>query len=223
MPSRSVVTAGAPRCARCRHSLRWCICAAERAIPCPLAVDVLFHHREWHKPTSTGRLIVRLVSGARSHVLTSDGPPDPAAVRRPGHELWVLHPLGEPLGEVTATAPPQLLLLDGSWREATDMLRRVRGWGRTVSLPMSGPSRYRLRSQQGEGNYSTVEALLFVLAALGHAATHDALRCHFELHVYAGLRARGDKAAAEKFLAASPAHDAFPELLAELNRSRPRE
>jgi hypothetical protein len=33
------------------------------------------------------------------------------------------------------------------------------------------------------------------------------------LHVYAGLRARGAKAAAEEFLAASPIRAAFPELL----------
>jgi DTW domain-containing protein YfiP len=99
----------------------------------------------------------------------------------------------------------------------------VKSWGRLVSLPMTGPSRYLLRDQQGAGNYSTAEALLFLLAALGLHAEHAALRLQFELHVYAGLRARGEKTAAENFLADSPARDAFPELLAELNRRRPRD
>ncbi len=223
MPSRSVVTAGAPRCAHCRLPPRWCICAAERAIPCPLAIDVLFHFREWHKPSSTGRLITRVIAGARSHVFQPDQPLDPAAICRPGHELWILHPLGRPLGELSRDAPPQFLLLDGSWREATQMMRRIENWGRPVSLPMTGPSRYRLRRQQGAGNYSTVEALLFLLDALGQPAARDALRAQFELHVYASLRARGEKSAAEKFLATSPARDTFPALLAELNRRRPRE
>lgn len=223
MSTRSVVKAGAPRCARCRFAPRWCICAAERSIDGAPAIDVLFHHREWHRPTSTGRLITRLMAGARSHVFYPDQPPEPAAICRPGRELWILHPFGRPLGELPCSPSPQLLLLDGSWREATGMLRCVEGWGRTVSLPMTGPSRYRLRGQQGTGLYSTVETLLFLFAVLGQQDAHDALRDQFELHVYAGLRARGEKAAAEEFLATSPARDAFPELIAELNRRRPRE
>ena len=103
------------------------------------------------------------------------------------------------------------------------MMNGVKSWGRLVSLPMTGPSRYLLRDQQGAGNYSTAEALLFLFAALGLHAEHAALRLQFDLHVYAGLRARGEKTAAENFLADSPARDAFPELLAELNRRRPRE
>jgi DTW domain-containing protein YfiP len=114
-------------------------------------------------------------------------------------------------------------LLDGSWREAARMMHGVKTWGRLVSLPMTGPSRYLLRDQQGAGNYSTIEALLFLLEALGLKAEHTALRLQFELHVYAGLRARGEKASAEKFLADSPVREAFPELLAELNRRRTRD
>ena len=103
------------------------------------------------------------------------------------------------------------------------MMNGVKPWGRLVSLPMTGPSRYLLRDQQGAGNYSTAEALMFLLAALGLHAAQAALRLQFDLHVYAGLRARGEKSAAENFLADSPAREAFPELLAELNRRRPRE
>jgi DTW domain-containing protein YfiP len=223
MPSRSVVLAGAPRCERCRLPPRWCICAAADPIRCPLAIDVLFHVREWFKPTSTGRLITRVVAGARGHVFQPDAPFDPESIRRPGHQLWILHPLGEPLAGIEREDSPQVLLLDSSWREATSMMRVVARCGRMVSLPMNGPSRYRLRAHQGAGGYSTAEALLFLLRALGHTEAHEALRHQFELHVYAGLRARGEKAAAEAYLADSPAKDAFPDLIAELNRSRPRE
>lgn len=190
---------------------------------CPLAVDVLFHIHEVHKPTSTGRLITRVVAGARGHVFRPDAPFDPGAIHRPGHQLWILHPLGEPFSNLEGELPPQVLLLDSSWREATQLVRRVERVGRLVNLPMAGASRYRLRTARGTPVFSTAEALLFLLRALGHVAAHEALQRQFELHVYAGLRARGEKAAAEAYLADSPAKDAFPDLIAELNRSRPRE
>jgi hypothetical protein len=63
---------------------------------------------------------------------------------------------------------------------------------------------------------------LFLLEAFGLSEEHAQLRIQFELHVYAGLRARGEKAVAERFLADSPARGAFPELLARLNQKRSR-
>ncbi len=144
------------------------------------------------------------------------------AIVQPDRALWILHPLGEPLPTETPPANLQVLLLDGSWREAARMMHEVERWGRLVSLPMSGPSRYLLRDQQGTGKYSTVEALLFLMSALGLTREHAELRLQFELHVYAGLRARGEKAAAEKFLADSPVREAFPALLQKLAEKRPR-
>ncbi|MES1167271.1 MAG: tRNA-uridine aminocarboxypropyltransferase, partial [Pseudomonadota bacterium] len=188
--SRSVVLGQHPRCERCRYAQRWCICDAFEAIDCPLEVDVLIHHREYWRPTSTGRLINRVIPSSRGHVFRHDLPLNRKAIVRPGRELWVLHPLGEPLAAGGPSPGLQVLLLDGSWREAARMMHGVERWGRLVSLPMSGPSRYLLRDQQGAGMYSTVESLLFLLAALGCGEAHERLRRQFELHVYAGLRAR---------------------------------
>src|SRR5476649_967064 len=131
---RSVVKAGAPRCERCRFSPRWCICAGERPIECPLEIDVLIHHREFWRPTSTGRLINRVIPASRGHVFSHDLPLNEAAIRRPGRELWILHPRGESLPAcpepveraVARGAMPQVLLLDGSWREAARMVSGVK-------------------------------------------------------------------------------------------------
>lgn len=185
-------------------------------------MEVLIHHREFWRPTSTGRLINRVIPSSRGHVFRHDLPLTRAALLQPERTLWILHPLGEPL---PAGAPPanlQVLLLDGSWREAARMLHAVESWGRPVRLAMTGPSRNLLRDQQGAGNYSTAEALLFLLDAFGLAREHSEFRLQFELHVYAGLRARGEKAAAEKFLADSPVREAFPELLEKLAMKRRR-
>jgi DTW domain-containing protein YfiP len=219
--ARSVVLAGSERCERCELAPRWCICAGVEPVVAPVQVDVLLHHRERWRPTSTGRLINRVVAGSRGHVYRHDVPLKRDDIVAPGKTVWILHPLGEAL---PAARPEELqvLLLDGSWGEAAGMLHAVEPWGRRVCLPMAGQSRYWLRAQQGAGLFSTVEALIFLYDALGLAAAAGRLRLQFELHVYAGLRARGKKVAAEEFLADSPVRAARPELVAALAVRRPR-
>lgn len=101
------------------------------------------------------------------------------------------------------------------------MARAVANHGRLVSLPMQGESRYWLRAQQDSGRFSTAEALLFLLNTLHETAAHDALRNQFELHVYAGLRARGRIDLAAAFLADSVLLNTMPDFLAALLRKRP--
>lgn len=218
---RNLVTNQAGRCERCHFAPRWCICAAHEAVVLPLQVDVLIHPRELHRPTSTGRLIHRVVAGARQHVFRQDPLPTHDAVALPGRDLWILHPRGEAVSVEVDPAGVQVLLLDGSWSEAARMATHVAGWGRLVRLPDAGASRNGLRRQESSGKYATVESLLFLLAALGLSDAERRLRLQFELHVYAGLRTRGALVQAEDFLAQSPIREAFPDLLAELHRRRP--
>jgi len=219
--SRSVVRKGAPRCGRCLLPPRWCVCAGLQPIAVPLAIDILMHPEEAHRPSSTGHLIDRVIPGTRVHRLGRAGLPDRATVIRPDREAWILHPLGDPPPADADPARVQVLLLDGSWRQALEMQRGAGQWGRRVSLPMTGTSRYWLRAQQGDAQFSTVEALIFLLAALRLGPATAALRHQFELHVYANLCARGRKAAAQEFLQTSPIRTVFPELLAQLAEKRP--
>ena len=216
--ARSVVHHPTLRCTRCQHIPRWCVCEGLRDVACPVAVDVLMHTREFFRPSSTGHLLQRVVAGARTHVWRHDAVPVREDIVRPGKTLWILHPLGEPL-PVNEASPEdlQVLLLDGSWGEAADMKKTVEGWGRRVSLPMTGKSRYWLRAQQGPGQFSTAEALLFLLAALGLKKEHDELSVQLELHVYAGLCTRGQSVLAADFLGTSPLREVMPEVIARMH------
>jgi len=219
---RSVVKRPGERCPQCRLPPRWCVCPAHQTIACPLQVDVLMPERESRRPSSTGGLIGRVLTGSRSFVWTRRQPVKMDDVRVPGRELWILHPHGEPMPEAAAPEHVQVLLLDGSWREATGMAQDVAGWGRRVSLPMAGESRYWLRAQADGGRFSTVEALMFLLERFGLGEVGEVLRRQFELHVYASLRSRGAKELAREFLATSPAAEAFAEFIATLDTPRPR-
>lgn len=161
------------------------------------------------RPSSTGHLIQRIIPGARQHLWRRERSLSVDEVRVAGREVWVLHPHGAPAPAEFAAASVQIVLLDGSWREATTMAREVAGWGRLVSLPMAGESRFWLRAQTEAGRFSTVEALLFLLEHARLDAAARTLRLQFELHVYAHLRSRGHIAAAAAYLAKSPIRETY--------------
>jgi hypothetical protein len=101
------------------------------------------------------------------------------------------------------------------------MLHLVQRWGRPVRLTLGARSRYRLRSQRGDGNLSTAEALIGFYEFLGQAEAADRLRWHLELQVYVGLRSRGRKAEAEDYLAQSPIRTQLAPFLDGLHQRRP--
>jgi len=228
---RSVVRAGAARCPCCSLAPRWCVCEAIQPVRCRIPVHVLIHRQEQVKPSSTGMLVARVVEGATCHVYqrlnrsitpTSLSPQALEADR----EVWILHPQGEPLSASTAglinqTQLPQILLLDGTWRQAREMLRSVEGMGRCVRLPEPGPSRYWLREYDAPAHVSTAEALLGVFRLVGDAAAESRLRLHFELHVYASLLARGRREMAERYLGDSQLRTEIPDVVDRLMTGRP--
>jgi len=225
----SVVLAGAARCPLCSLPPRWCTCDMLPPVETRLAVEVLIHRLEQCRPSSIGNLVSRAVAGTGCHVFQrgnrffpETGYPDGALEN--DRELWVLHPSGEPL-PLTATAdsvaqpPPTVLLLDGSWRQAGEMLASKHGRGRCVRLSdaaTSEPSRYWLRNQARPDQLCTAEALMGVPEAA------QRLRLHFELHVYATLRVRGHSELAERYLGHSPLLSDAPDAPDALDRLHAR-
>lgn len=218
-----MITPESPRCPGCSLPPRWCVCEGVRVVDCGVKVDVLMHRFELYRPSSTGHLLKRVVKHADIHLYGHDRQPQRESIGQAGKQLWVLHPLGDPMPTDQRPEEVQVLLLDGTWRQAGDLMRSVEGWGRKVALPMTGESRYWLRNQAGAGKFCTAEALIFLLGALGLKAARDELNLQFELHVYGGLCARGAKARAAEFLAESPVRAAYPALLERLSRQRSRD
>jgi hypothetical protein len=230
---RSVVLAGAARCPRCSLPPRWCVCDAIPPVDTRLHIHVLIHRHEHHKPSSTGKLLTRAVTGSRCHIYQREtrfslASGFPAQALTHGTELWILHPKGEslPAAAADATDPPSphILVLDGTWRQAGEMLRAVEGIGRCVCLPepTAEPSRYWLREQREPSHLSTAEAIMGVLKAMGEASAEYRLRLHFELHVYATLLARGRREMAERYLGHSPLLVEVPEVIDRLHTRQDR-
>jgi hypothetical protein len=198
-----------------------------------LAVEVLIHRLEQCRPSSTGNLVGRVVAGAVCHVFQRGNRffPEtgyPANAPELDRELWVLHPSGDPLPQTatadsTAQLRPTVLLLDGSWRQAGEMLASMQTRGRCVRLPDAAtiePSRYWLRNQARPDQLCTAEALMGMLTAVGEPEAARHLRLHFELHVYATLRVRGHRELAERYLGHSPLLAEAPDALDRLHAQR---
>ena len=160
----------------------------------------------------------------------------PAALLRPDHVCWVLHPQGDSIADECPPAPSaqprQVVLLDGNWREAGEMLRLINAAAgaagregsaalRVVRLPEGAPGRFWIREAPAPGQRATAEACGAILGLLGESAAAERLRLHFELHVWATLRARGKVDRARAYLAESPLLAAAPALLAALATRRP--
>jgi DTW domain-containing protein YfiP len=230
---RSVVLAGAARCPGCSLPPRWCVCDAIPPIDTRLHIHVLIHRHEHHKPSSTGKLLARTVTGSRCHIYQRETRFSLASgflaeTLTPGSELWILHPHGEPLPAAVLSAAdprsPHVLVLDGTWRQAGEMLRAVEGMGRCVCLPepTAAPSRYWLRDQRLPTHLSTAETIMGVFKAVGEPAAEYSLRLHFELHVYATLLSRGRREMAERYLGHSPLLVEVPEVIDRLHARQDR-
>ena len=219
---RSVIRRRSTRCPRCQLTVRWCVCEAEESIHTELALTLLTHPRESSRPTSSGNLIKRVFDGCTQVHWDFRQPPAQADVAVSGREMWILHPQGDPMPANPDPAKLQIALIDGAWTEAATVAKSVKDWGRLVRLPMSGESRYWLRTKQDAERFSTAEALMFFLRELGLAEAEAKLRSQFELMVYAALRARGRVDLASAFLEASVLNESMPEQLAQLQERRPR-
>lgn len=187
-----------------------------------MQVDVIMDRLEQYRPTSTGMLIQRAVPASRQHLFERQTRLDRAAICAPDREVWILHTRGEPMPADASPERVQVLLLDGSWQAVQVMLPHIDGWGRRVRLPAPAPSRYWLRDAQIPGRLSTVEALIALLETFGQHEPAAGLRLQFELHVFAGLLARGKRAEAIRFLEGSPVRIALPELAEKLLGPGPR-
>lgn len=200
---------------------RWCICDATPLVEMDLAVDVIVHPDEFDKPSSTGILLKRVIPGLTLHEFDHRQRLRREDVARPGRDLWILHPSGE---SVPHPPPPtsslQVLLLDGSWKQAGHLMTHVSGWGRKICLPLGGTPRYWLRSTVHAGRFSTAEALVRLLGLLGETDQERQLNNHFELHVAALLLGRGKRDQALAYLENSPIRETWPELVGRIYASR---
>ena len=187
------------RCLVCGLWRERCVCAELPRAPFRTRLLVVQHAAEQFKPTNSGRLLASMVEGAELRLFGAKNVPfDGRPLADPEVDWRVLfpRPQAELLGPDLAPAPGKrlgLVLLDGTWHQATRMARRVPGLGGLpfVALPEAGPPVWTVRTQHLAAGRSTVEAALDALEALEGAASTALLREAFVIHAERLLRLKG--------------------------------
>jgi DTW domain-containing protein len=170
-------------CISCRLRLSVCICGSAPRLALATRVIMVIHAVEWRRPTNTGHLArlalanaeIRL-QGVRHRPVSSDGidPASPSTlVLYPGHGADLVTP------EVLAALPRPLTLLvpDGNWMQAKNMMRRLPMLSRTraVRLEMPRPDLPWLRRNVLPDRRSTFEAVAQTLGLVEGRETEQRL------------------------------------------------
>lgn len=147
-----------------------CICALVPRLVTRTRLTLVVHHREAQKPTNTGQLAARclerssvVVYGERDRPVML--PPADDAVQR---VLLFPDDNAEPISRYADGGPVELLVPDGTWRQASKLRHRVPDLAALpfVRLPEAGATQYRLRAEHRGGGLATFEAIARALGIL---------------------------------------------------------
>lgn len=212
------------RCSGCRLSPSHCICALRPNLATTSGMCLIMADIEALKPSNTGWLIADVVQDtfafgwARTEA-------DPALLAKLSDPQWlpmvvfpgefvdarrVIHAVPEQSGDASAKPAkrPLFILLDGTWPEASKMLRKSPYLDRfpVLSLQSEQLSRYKLRRSKRDDHFCTAEVAALCLALSGEASDAHAaqtLEAYLDVFTHHYLQAKHQRPADE----ASHAHE----------------
>ncbi|MCR6651588.1 MAG: DTW domain-containing protein [Cellvibrionaceae bacterium] len=179
------------RCAVCLLAEPVCICTWAVTRDSEVDFVLLLHHDEVFKPTNTGRLIADIFPANVSAFEWSRTEPAAdllALLADPARYPVIVFPADETSGRTIHTSAPPLqgkrltlLLLDGTWRQASRMFRSS-AW--LADLPVltfasAQEGRYAVRQKIRDGQLATAEAAAELLRLCGEEANGEVLEDYF--------------------------------------------
>lgn len=181
------------RCEVCQLARSWCICPWRVQVRVQTEFILVLHRDEVFKPTNSGRLLYDLFPGqCHAYEWSRCDPPEALLARldNPDRHTGILFPAREErkvhrigTDRQPADKPLTVVLLDGTWRQASRMLR-LSPW--LASLPLlsiegAEESGYQVRSAPVSGQLATAEAAARVLAVTGEQEAANVLTDWFRI------------------------------------------
>ncbi len=185
------------QCEGCSLPQIVCLCDELPRLVTRTRVVVVMHRREALRTSNTGRLAVRVLSGASRAVRgarTAQGEREEAAPLPAGKRLALFPAEGARiLTPDDASDDAVLVVPDGTWSQAQRVLRReplARG-AEIVRLPPRPPTRYALRRNTRDGAVCTFEAIAAALGVLEGGDVEARMLACFEAFQARALAVRG--------------------------------
>ncbi|MEL6346709.1 MAG: tRNA-uridine aminocarboxypropyltransferase [Myxococcota bacterium] len=186
MPQREIVKRN--RCLRCHLQPRHCLCGEVQVVSPQVRVLLFRHWKEAWRSTNSARIAELAVDNAELHDFGAvEIPPIPQHLIDDAQPAWLLFPsdADHPAPPKGAPLPRTLIVVDGSWRQARRMVRRIPG---LIDLPRYSPSPRpippdRIRKPPFDGGMATLEALGRALTELEGEAVGQPLEDLFALFI----------------------------------------
>jgi DTW domain-containing protein YfiP len=179
---------GHRRCDICRLHFHLCICDRVKQMQTRTTLTMIMHRNELSKTTNTGVMACHCLSNSRllRFGVVEEPLPDPLFSREERPVLLFPHDHGRPLSDFRHSDKPiNLVIPDGTWRQASKMSKRVPGLlgVECAYLPPGEMSKYQLRTNQKEGGLSTMEAVARAFGVLEGEAVQAELEHAFRLMI----------------------------------------
>jgi DTW domain-containing protein len=184
------------RCPRCYLVQRYCLCAALEPIDNRIEVVLLRHRMEGFKSTNTGRIAALALKRCIVIEYEVPGPEIDERLRPYLEAAWLLFPKADGSAVDPSGVPARLVVVDGTWRQARRMVKRLPEVAAlpSFSLPELSPSSApRLRHSPHPNNVSTMEAIGAALGHLENSAYEAALRSLYASYAERVFKGRGKK------------------------------
>ena len=174
------------RCIRCRMRLDLCLCPEITTLEAKTRFVLIMHAKEANKPTNTGFLVRAMLPSTEIRIRGRRDRIDLTDLSGAG----LLFPL-EDAEQLGPDAPQTILVPDGSWRQARNIVRRDLRTFRALVLPPGPPGELRIRKHKDPSCVSTLEAIARVLAIVESQELADRMLRVFRMMVDRTLWIRG--------------------------------
>lgn len=187
------------RCPRCRLHLPLCICDATPRLDLATRLILVMHRRELIKPTATGPLALSVLTNSELRIQGyRERQLDFSDLECEQRRTLLLYP-GEDapvLSRDFLSADPRpvnLVVPDGTWRQAARMGRRLPGLEHAamVRLPETAKTGWGVRRECHPEGLATFEAIARALGIIDCCEVQETMEELFRLMVARTLQARG--------------------------------
>lgn len=169
------------RCINCKINIRWCFCDKIHTQDTKTHVSIIMHHRERFLTSNTAHLTKRLLKNSSIHLRGHRDLPFDFELKEEFHPLFLFphkdaHELTDEFIQ-KFDKPIQLIVPDGSWRQAKKFHRREKLLNKIECIKLTDipPSEYVLRTQTSESSLCTIEAIAYAMEKIENEQTKNHL------------------------------------------------